>query len=129
MVEDDDCDRTEGCKIDWKEGKNITIKTIEKTQKNKKTGQKRLVKKEVEEESFFNFFKNSGPPEADKIEDEEDEEKAEEKLQLDVDMGFIIKDDMIPYGLEYYLGVIRENPDDDFEDDEMNEEDEEESKP
>ena len=126
MVEDDDCDRTEGCKIDWKEGKNITIKTIEKTQKNKKTGQKRLVKKEVEEESFFNFFKNSGPPEADKIEVEEDEEKAEEKLQLDVDMGFIIKDDMIPYGLEYYLGVVRDNPDDD---DEMDEEDEEESKP
>ena len=126
MVEDDDCDRTEGCKIDWKEGKNITIKTIEKTQKNKKTGQKRLVKKEVEEESFFNFFKNSGPPGADKIEDEEDEEKAEEKLQLDVDMGFIIKDDMIPYGLEYYLGVVRDNPDDD---DEMDEEDEEESKP
>ena len=43
-------------------------------------------------------------------------------------MGFIIKDDMIPYGLEYYLGVVRENPDDDF-DDEMDEEDEEESKP
>jgi len=33
---------------------------------------------------------------------------------------------MIPYGLEYYLGVVRDNPDDD---DEMDEEDEEESKP
>jgi len=32
---------------------------------------------------------------------------------------------MIPYGLEYYLGVVRDNPDDD----EMDEEDEEESKP
>ena len=48
MVEDDDCDRTEGCKIDLKEGKIITIKTIEKIQKNKKTGQNRLVKKNVE---------------------------------------------------------------------------------
>ena len=80
MVNDDDCDRTEGCEIDWKESKNITVKTIEKTQKNKKTGAKRLVKKEVEKESFFNFFKNSGPPETDKIEDEEDVEKTDDKL-------------------------------------------------
>ena len=50
-------------------------------------------------------------------------------FQNDVDIGFIIKDDLIAYGLEYYLGVVRKNPDDDFEDNGMDEEDEEESKP
>lgn len=49
--------KTYGDAIDWKEGKNITVKIVAKKQKNKKTGQKKVSTKEVKEESFFHFFK------------------------------------------------------------------------
>lgn len=45
-----------GCEIQWKEGKNLTKKTVQKKQKNKKSGQQRTISKEVADESFFNFF-------------------------------------------------------------------------
>ena len=60
--------------------------------------------------------------------------KAEEKLQLDVDIGFQLVDNLIPYSLEYYLGVKKEDDEEeDFEDIDDDEEDwgeeEEEDKP
>ena len=48
------------CPIDWKQGKNITIKLIKKVQKHKGRGTKRTVTKTVQNDSFFNFF---SPPE------------------------------------------------------------------
>lgn len=63
-----------------------------------------MVTKEVEDESFFNFFKDS---EAGEDVDEEDEEamNAEEKLNVDFDIARGFVDEIIPYSLEYYLGV------------------------
>ena len=43
-----------GDQINWKEGKNITIKIVKK--KGKKGAAKKT--KEVKEKSFFNFFKD-----------------------------------------------------------------------
>uniref|UniRef100_H2Z195 Nucleosome assembly protein 1-like 1 n=1 Tax=Ciona savignyi TaxID=51511 RepID=H2Z195_CIOSA len=45
-----------GCKIDWAKGKNVTVKTIQKKQKHKGRGTVRTVKKQVSNDSFFNFF-------------------------------------------------------------------------
>ena len=102
MKGDEDCDKTEGCKINWKEGKNITVKTVKKTQKNKKSGQKRVISKEVDEDSFFNFFKDVSAPEGGEDDEEAEENfKAEEKKNLDLDIGFQLVDDVIPYSLEY----------------------------
>jgi nucleosome assembly protein 1-like 1 len=42
-----------GDKIQWKEGKNITVKIVKK--KNKKKGGEKKTK-EVKEKSFFNIF-------------------------------------------------------------------------
>jgi len=42
--------------IDWKKGKNVTIKTIKKNQKHKSRGSMRTVTKTVQNDSFFNFF-------------------------------------------------------------------------
>ena len=50
--------KSKGSVIDWKDGKNITVKKVTKKQKNKKTGATRAVTKDVEAESFFNFFKD-----------------------------------------------------------------------
>jgi nucleosome assembly protein 1-like 1 len=43
--------------IEWKEGKDVTKKTVKKKEKNKKTGKIRTATKEIEDQSFFNFFK------------------------------------------------------------------------
>ena len=47
--------KSEACVIEWV-GKNLTMKEIKKKQKNKKTGQQRVVTKQVKAKSFFNFF-------------------------------------------------------------------------
>lgn len=44
------------CAIDWKKGKNVTVKTIKKKQKHKGRGTVRTITKQVPNDSFFNFF-------------------------------------------------------------------------
>lgn len=53
-----ECTKIEGTEIKWKEGKNLTRKTVQKKQRNKKTGQTRTVTKEEDCDSFFNLFKD-----------------------------------------------------------------------
>ena len=55
--ESENADWSESDKIEWLEGKNVTVKMVSKKQKNKKTGQTRTVQKEEPTHSFFNFFK------------------------------------------------------------------------
>ena len=52
-------DHAEGDKIDWKAGKDLTVRVESKKQRNKNTKQTRVVKKTVPTESFFN---NDDPP-------------------------------------------------------------------
>lgn len=47
--------------IKWKKDKNVTKKIYKKKQRNKKTGQTRLVDTEEEAQSFFHFFKEIAP--------------------------------------------------------------------
>jgi nucleosome assembly protein 1-like 1 len=46
-------------KIHWKVGKDLTKNKIKKKQRNKRTGQTRIVEKEIMKESFFNIFCNT----------------------------------------------------------------------
>jgi hypothetical protein len=46
----------QGTPIEWKKGKNVTVKTIKKKQKHKSKGSVRTVSKTVQNDSFFNFF-------------------------------------------------------------------------
>jgi len=39
--QDEEIEETEGCLIDWKDGKDLSKKKIKKKQKNKKTGETR----------------------------------------------------------------------------------------
>ena len=50
----------QGCTIDWKKGKNVTVKVVKKKQKHKSRGAVRTIIKTVQNDSFFNFF--SPPP-------------------------------------------------------------------
>ena len=49
-----------GCEINWKKGKNVTVRSVTKKQKHKSKGNVRTVEKQVPNDSFFNFF---SPPE------------------------------------------------------------------
>ena len=44
-----------GCSIDWKQGKNLTVKTVKKKQKHKSKGNVRTVTKQVRILFFSKF--------------------------------------------------------------------------
>jgi len=50
----------------------LTVKEVKKKQKNKKTGQQRVVTKTVEAKSFFTFFKNLEASQVNEIESTEE---------------------------------------------------------
>lgn len=116
---------SEGTPIDWKEGKNMTIKKISKTQKNKKTGKKRTVEKEVKVKSFFGLFTKFSEEDMEN-EDAYDDEEEQPNLYIVNDILEQLGD-VVPFSLEYYLGVIENDDDDDgaddFEDDDDDDDD------
>merc|ERR1712042_107424 len=122
-----DAFRCKGCVIDWKEGKDVTQKTVKvKKIKARKSGSgspDKAVTKEVKADSFFNFFKPPHVPEDPKAE-VSDEDRA--VLAIDFDVGFAIKEKLITRGVLYFTGEVF---DDEFEDcdteDESDEEEEE----
>ena len=48
--------KCKGCEINWKKGKNVTVRQVTKKQKHKTKGTSRSVTKQVQNDSFFNFF-------------------------------------------------------------------------
>lgn len=104
-----------GCTIDWKKGKNLTIKNVK--QKKGKGANKKVVTKTVKAESFFNFF---SPPEV--KEGEEEDEETESILLNDYEIGQLLQSSIIPKAVLYFTG---EALDDDMCDDDEYEEGEE----
>lgn len=96
-----------GCQIDWKKGKNVTLKTIKKKQKHKGRGTVRTVTKTVSNDSFFNFF---APPEVPESRDLDDD--AEAILAADFEIGHFLRERIIPRSVLYFTGEAIE--DDDF---------------
>ena len=104
-------DKTTSTKITWKDNADPTISK----KKKKKKGKKVTVEEPVE--SFFNIFKeldsenNEAEGSNDKEGEDDEEEPADdmqEKLADDLDLADMIKEDIIPLALEYYLGVIEQ---------------------
>ncbi|KAJ8611357.1 hypothetical protein MRB53_038027 [Persea americana] len=118
-------DHAEGTKIQWKAGKDLTVKVENKKQRNKHTKQTRVVKKTVPVDSFFNFFSPPQPP-AEEDEEEVDEE-LEERLEMDYNLGETIKDKLIPNAIDWFTGeaLFNEDLDDDLEEGEFEDEDDE----
>lgn len=126
-------------KIEWKsEDLNPTIEKKKKKIKNKKKEVKTVTKVE-EVPSFFNFFNDCdatlAKKEEKKEEDDEDEEEEDELevIEEEYDLGLFVKEELIPYAIEYYLGIIKDEygGDDMYGEDEDDDEDddEEEVKP
>lgn len=129
-------EKTEGTEIKWKEGKDITKKKVSKKQKNKKTGKTRTIEKIVEAESFFNFFKTISGPSGAEGDDEDGGEGEEEleRLNINSDIANTLQEEIIPYHLEYYLGLRKGDYDnlgglDDDENDDDDDDDDEDEKP
>lgn len=124
-------------KIEWKsEDLDPTVEKKNKVIKNKKKGTKKTVTKLEEVPSFFGFFKNydlanANKKDADKDEDdvEEEEEDEAEIIEEEYDIGLFVKEELIPYAIEYYLGIIKEDVDDEGEDFEDEEDEEPEETP
>jgi nucleosome assembly protein 1-like 1 len=113
-----------GCNINWKPGKNITVKTIKKKQKHKARGAVRTVSKQVPNDSFFNFFNPPDVPE----EEEKLDEESQNILATDFEIGHFLRARIIPRAVLFYTGdlVDDDESDDDLEEEEMDSEEEEE---
>uniref|UniRef100_A0A6I8NDV2 Nucleosome assembly protein 1 like 4 n=1 Tax=Ornithorhynchus anatinus TaxID=9258 RepID=A0A6I8NDV2_ORNAN len=95
----------EGCAIEWKRGKNVTVKTIKKKQKHKGRGTVRTVTKQVPSDSFFNFFspiRASGDGEA-------LDEDSEFTLATDFEIGHFFRERVVPRAVLYFTGEAIED--------------------
>ena len=115
-----------GCKINWLQGKDLTQKSVQikkiKARKGVKGSPEKAVTKEVVADSFFNFFGPPDVPEDPKSEVNDDDRAV---LAIDFDVGFAIKEKIIPRAVLYFTGDLFE-VDDEFEDCDTEEEDDDE---
>ncbi|GFO01239.1 nucleosome assembly protein 1-like 1 [Plakobranchus ocellatus] len=110
-----------GCTINWNKGKNVTVKQIKKKQKHKGRGLTRTVTKQVQADSFFNFF---NPPAAPEGSESEVDEETEALLGADFEIGHFIRERIVPRAVLFFTGEAIEN--EDYEDEENDEGEDEE---
>jgi len=117
-----------GTTIEWKAGKNLTVKQTKKKTKAKGKKPARVLTVEEPCDSFFSFFSPIQPPKGD--ENPEIDEEDAEQMESDFDIGCIIKDKLIPFAVKWFTGEAAEYDGDDFgmdgEDDMYGDEDDEE---
>lgn len=123
--------KSKGCEIHWNKGKNVTVKMVKKRQKHKNRGTIRVVTKEVQTDSFFNFFT---PPTGKDLlihfflykiimffhllvpeEADADLEESEEMRMLaaDFEIGHMLRDSIVPKAVLYYTGEAGDEEDGD----------------
>lgn len=83
--------KAESSVIEWV-GKNLTMKEIKKKQKNKKTGQQRVVTKQVKSKSFFNLFASIDVSNSNPLEEDEEQSKLREELEQKYEVAGVIVD-------------------------------------
>jgi len=113
--------KCQGCSIDWNKGKNVTVKTVKKKQKHKSHGAVRTITKQVQNDSFFNFF---SPPQVPDNDDAEVDEETQATLAADFEIGHFIRERVVPRGVLYFTGEALDD-DDDYEDGDESESDSE----
>jgi nucleosome assembly protein 1-like 1 len=105
MDEDDDdtLDDVVGCSIDWKEGKNFTVRTV--TKKQKKKGKERTVTIDEPVPSFFSFFAPPKLPAENADLDDEEAELLQDTLEADYAVACILRDKIVPDAVNWYTGT------------------------
>ncbi|KAK2726540.1 hypothetical protein QYM36_000839 [Artemia franciscana] len=89
----------QGCTINWKPGKNVTVKTIKKKQKHKSRGSMRTITKTVTNDSFFNFFNPPTVRPGDEI-----DEDVQALATADYEIGHYIRERVVPRAVLYFTG-------------------------
>lgn len=113
--------KCKGCTIDWKKGKNLTVKLVKKKQKHKNKGNVRTITKQVKADSFFNFF---DPPSVPDDPTAEVDEETQAILTADFEIGHYIRERIVPRAVLYFTGeALEEDSDFDEEDDEDDDDD------
>ncbi|CEP16221.1 hypothetical protein [Parasitella parasitica] len=110
-------DHAEGCTVDWKEDKDLTVTVETKKQRHKGTNKTRVVKRTVPSNSFFYFFSPPAIPDPDEEIDDEEAEGLDAKLEADYEMGEEFKDKIIPHAVDYFTGKALQYEDFDEEED------------
>lgn len=131
--------KIESTSIEWtSEEVNPTIAKKKKKVKQKGKSDVKTIIKVEECESFFNFFKNYNAEdkgkETKKENNDDEDEEVDHNLYIEeeYDLGVFIKDELIPYSLEYYLDIVEDEEEDEGDEDEENDggdEDDEDEKP
>ena len=93
--------KCKGSTINWKEGKNLTVKTVKKKQKHKSKGNVRTITKQVKNDSFFNFF---DPPPIPDDPDADVDPETQDLLTADFEIGHYIRDRIIPRAVLFFTG-------------------------
>lgn len=93
-----------GCPINWKQGRNLTVKTVKKKQKHKSKGSVRTVTKTVKNDSFFNFFDPPTVPEGGLEGDDEVDAETQELLTSDFEIGHYIRERIVPRAVLFFTG-------------------------
>ena len=143
--------KCKGCTIDWKKGKNVTVRVVKKKQKHKGHGTIRVLTKEIKQDSFFNYFDTPTPPtdsskspvssstegekkaikgtdKGDHADDDASVKDEESLYAADFEIGHFFKERIIPKAVLYFTGEIADDECyDDYEDDEDDEDDEDNS--
>jgi len=116
--------KSKGCEIQWNKGKNVTMKMVKKRQKHKNRGTIRVVTKEVQTDSFFNFFSPPTVPEGPDTELEDNDEMS--LLAADFEIGHMLRDSIVPKAVLYYTGEVGDEDEGDYDEEDEDEDDEEE---
>lgn len=101
---------TEACTINWYENKSVLKKNvIKKHNKNSKDG--KAVQQTVNRDSFFHFFTSHKVPSSNVIKQLNKHEVAQLEMIIegDYEVALTIKERIIPYAVDYYLGIIIES--------------------
>lgn len=103
IIKDNEIEKSNGTEIVWK-GANLTQKTKNIKAKGKK-GKVTNKTKIVDRPSFFSFFKSRNPADEESIESDEEEDMEIDPIEDEMDMGYELRDELIPNAVFYYLGV------------------------
>eukprot|EP01025_Chloroclados_australasicus_P019715 TRINITY_DN2077_c0_g1_i1.p1 TRINITY_DN2077_c0_g1~~TRINITY_DN2077_c0_g1_i1.p1 ORF type:complete len:334 (+),score=61.48 TRINITY_DN2077_c0_g1_i1:134-1135(+) len=121
-----------GTTINWKEGKDVTKKTMRRKVKPGQALSGPQIKV-VKTDSFFNFFDPPQLPEEQQDIEQDKLQELQETLESDYEVGATIREKIIPMAVLYYTGDARQLEEeeglgedfDEDDDDELDEEDEE----
>eukprot|EP00798_Chlamydomonas_sp_ICE-L_P003281 gene3281-13306_t len=94
-----------GCEIDWNQGKDTTVEQVKKRVKGGKGG-KAFVTETVPCDSFFKIFSPPEIPEDPSSLTEDAMMEMEDAVGMDFDVGFAVKEQVIPRAVEWFTGEI-----------------------